>query len=292
MRALRPSFVHLPAGPWATVYDYLCARFPAIAAEVWAQRMAQGLVSDAQGQPLRIDHAFREGLRVQYFREVADEAEIPFREQILYQDEHLLVVDKPHFLPVQPAGSYVQQTLLMRLIARTGNQHLAPLHRIDRLTAGLVLFSTQPQTRGLYQALFRNRQIDKGYQAIAGALQGYEFPLSRQTRLVDGEPFMRMQEVPGAANTHTQIELLERRGERWLYGLKPITGKRHQLRVHLAALGAGIENDPLYPQLWPRAQRDQDDYQKPLKLLAKTLEFIDPLTGQPRRFTSQLSLEW
>ncbi|WP_439859567.1 pseudouridine synthase [Pseudomonas sp. MBLB4136] len=287
---LRPSTLHLPQGDWATVLDCLAAHFPAIGRELWAQRMARGRVLDAEGVPIDPQHPYRVGLRVHYFREVVAETPIPFEETVLHVDEHLLVADKPHFLPVMPAGEYVEQTLLARLAKRLGNADLVPLHRIDRHTAGLVLFSTNPESRGCYQALFRERRIDKRYEALAPALPALQFPLLRHTRLEAGEPFFRMREVPGVANSETRIEVLEKLGELWRYALYPVTGKKHQLRVHLAALGAAICNDPFYPEVSAAADA-ADDYGKPLKLLARGLDFIDPLSGAPRHFESRLSLQ-
>ena len=286
---LRPSTLHLPAGDWTSVLDCLCGHFPAIPRDVWLQRMARGRVLDAQGEPIGADHPYRVGLRVHYFREVAAEPPIPFEEAILHLDEHILVADKPHFLSVMPAGAYVEQTLLARLVKRTCNADLVPLHRIDRHTAGLVLFSTNPQSRGRYQAMFRERAIDKRYEALAAPLPNLQFPVVRETRFEAGEPFFRMREAPGVANTCTRIEVIEKRGEHWLYGLEPVTGKKHQLRVHMAALGAAILNDPFYPEV-SCAEGEPDDYSKALKLLARGLSFSDPLTGEPRSFESRLSL--
>ncbi|MEE5066941.1 pseudouridine synthase [Pseudomonas alliivorans] len=283
------STLYLPAGPWTTVLDCLCAKFPAISREEWLDRMARSRVLDASGKAITAHLAYREGLKIHYFREVPNEAPIPVVETILYADEHLVVADKPHFLPVTPAGEYVEQTLLRRLIHRLDNPDLVPLHRIDRHTAGLVLFSANRQTRSAYQALFPTRRIDKFYEAIAPALPSIEFPRLHESRLVDGEPFFRMQEAAGPANTQTRIEVLERNESLWRYGLYPVTGKKHQLRVHMAALGAAICNDPFYPEVIRDAV---DDYQQPLKLLAKTLRFDDPLSGEPREFHSRLTLDW
>ncbi len=288
---VRPSTLHLPRGNWATVLDCLCAHFPAVSREVWLQRMARGRVLGADGFPLGPQDAYREGLRVHYFREVAQEVEIPFVETLLHVDEHLVVVDKPHFLPVVPSGGYVEQTLLARLVKRLDNPQLVPIHRIDRLTAGLVLFSANPQSRSQYQQLFRDRQIVKGYEAIAPALPGQSFPQLRKTRLAEAHPFFLMQEVDGPANSETHIEVREQQGDLCRYGLYPVTGKKHQLRVHLAALGAGICNDPFYPQL-TAASDTPDDYSRPLKLLAQELAFTDPLNGLPRSFRSELTLTW
>jgi tRNA pseudouridine32 synthase/23S rRNA pseudouridine746 synthase len=282
------STVHLPPGPWATVLDALCARFAAIDRGQWLDRMARGRVQDGEGRPITPATPYRAGLCVRYWREVADEAAIPFAETVLYQDGHLLVADKPHFLPVTPAGRFVEETLLARLVRRTGNAALAPLHRIDRLTAGLVLFSADPASRAAYQALFRERAIEKRYEALAPPLPGWSFPLLRRSRIVAGEPFFRMREADGPANSETRVEVLARGAGDWRYALYPVTGRKHQLRVHMAALGAPIRHDPLYPAL---AGERPDDHARPLQLLARALAFTDPLSGERRRFESARTLD-
>jgi len=281
------STVHLPAGAWTTVLDSLCAQFAAISREQWLDRIVRGRVLDGQGVAITLHTPYREGMCIHYYREVVDELPIPFAETVLHVDDHLVVADKPHFLPVTPAGGFVEQTLLRRLIRRLGNPDLVPLHRIDRLTAGLVLFSANRDSRAAYQALFRERRIDKRYEALAAALPALEFPLSRRSRIVAGEPFFRMREVDGEPNSETRIEPIGRGGDRWRYALHPVTGRKHQLRVHMAALGAPIMGDPLYPDL---AEKSDDDYRHPLKLLAHSLAFVDPLSGELRRFESRLTL--
>jgi tRNA pseudouridine32 synthase / 23S rRNA pseudouridine746 synthase len=281
------SRLQLPPGPWRTVLDCVCARFPAIARETWIDRFARGRVLDAQGTPLPLDAPYRVGAEIRYFREVPDEAAIPFRELLLHADAHLVVADKPHFLPVAPTGRYLRETLLSRLAAQLGNPDLVPLHRIDRDTAGLVLFSADRDTRDAYLALFRRRAVRKRYEALAAALPEKAFPLTRATRLAPGDPFFRMREIDGAPNSETRIGVIERIGDSWRYTLEPITGRKHQLRVHMAALGAPIRNDPWYPELVPRAE---DDYTRPLKLLARSLSFVDPLSGEARHFESDFHL--
>ena len=283
------STLYLPPGTWPTVLDCLCMHFSAISREQWLDRIARGRVLDASGAPISPFLAYKEGLRIHYFREVPNETPIPVQEAILYADEHLVVADKPHFLPVTPAGEYVEQTLLRRLIRTLDNPHLVPLHRIDRHTAGLVLFSANPDSRSAYQSLFPTRKIEKRYEAIARALPDLELPRVHKSRLVEGEPFFRMREGEGVSNTETLVEVCEKNGDLWRYALYPVTGKKHQLRVHMAALGAGICNDPFYPEVLNDAL---DDYANPLKLLAQSLRFADPLTGQERYFESRIHLQW
>jgi len=287
LRDSHASTVHLPAGAWTNVLDALCARFPAIGRGQWLDRIARGRVLDGQGAAIAADLPYREGMRIHYYREVEDEVDIPFTETVLHVDEHLVVADKPHFLPVTPAGGFVEQTLLRQLVRRLDNPQLVPLHRIDRATAGLVLFSANPASRAAYQALFRERRIDKRYEALAPPLPGLAFPLWRRSRIVRGEPFFRMCEVAGEPNSETRIEVIERGTTHWRYALQPVTGRKHQLRVQMAALGAAILQDTCYPEL---AEQMADDYAKPLKLLAQELAFIDPLSGEPRHFRSRLSL--
>ena len=270
------------------VLDCLCERFPAVARAQWLERMARARVTDGEGRALTPETPYRVGLEVHYYREVSDELPIPFHEAVLHSDADLLVADKPHFLPVMPAGAHVHETLLGRLIRRTENDALVPLHRIDRDTAGLVLFSANPDSRAHYQALFRERRIEKSYEALAPALPDVEFPCTRASRTAAGEPFFRMQEIEGPANSETRVDILARGDGNWRYALTPITGRKHQLRVHMAALGAPIANDRMYPTLVKRAE---GDYSAPLQLLAKRLSFIDPLSGMERSFASNFRLQ-
>ena len=288
MRAgVGPSCVSLPAGPWATMLDFLVQRFPGIAAEVWQQRLLLGDVVDEQGAQVTPERTYQPDLHLYYYRSVPDEVPIPFEEAVLFQDEHLVVADKPHFLPVTPSGGYLQQTLLVRLKRRLGLADLVPLHRIDRDTAGLVLFSVQPATRGIYQGLFRQHTLRKTYQATARWDPTLPWPLRRETRIGDSAHFMQQQELPGLPNTSTLIQPLAVHGALARYQLQPITGHRHQLRVHMNALGLPILGDGIYPTLTPEGHTNPA---LPLQLLAQALEFTDPLTGLVRRFESERRL--
>lgn len=281
------SRLQLPPGPWASVLDCLCARFPAISRARWLDRIARGRVLDDAGLPIGVDTPHRAGVQIRYFREVVDEPPIAASEAVLYVDKHLVVADKPHGLPVAPTGRFVNETLLTRLIHRLGNPDLVPLHRIDRDTAGLVLFSANPQSRAPYHRLFAEHGIRKGYEALARPLPAIAFPLTRRSRLLRGEPFFRMMEGEGKPNSETWIAVLERGEHWWRYALTPRTGRKHQLRVHMAALGAPIANDRWYPVLCD-TQSDADA--QPLQLVARSLAFVDPLDGHPRRFESLLGL--
>ena len=284
-----PSCVGLPAGNWPTITDFLLERFPAIARGVWLARMAAGEVVDEHGEPVTATRPYRGHIRVYYYRALPDEPRVPFEAKVLFQDAHLVVADKPHFLPVTPSGHYLQETLLVRLKNLLGMDALSPIHRIDRETAGLVLFCVQPAERNAYQALFRDKAVNKHYEAIAPWRAEVNLPLVRCSRIVEDEPFFRQREVDGPANSETQIDVLEVRGARALYALSPVTGKKHQLRVHMNALGLPIVGDRMYP---PVAHTPDDNFSQPLQLLAQSIEFTDPVTGQLRRFDSELALRW
>ncbi|MFN4118807.1 pseudouridine synthase [Acidovorax sp.] len=286
-----PSCVVLPAQglPGSSVLDFLAQRLSVVSREEWRERMLAGDVVDAQGAPVLPDRPFQGGLRLYYYRHLDQEPALPFTETVVYQDDHLLVADKPHFMPVTPSGRYLHHTLLVRLKHRLGLPELSPVHRIDRDTAGLVLFSVQQRTRGAYQALFRDRQITKHYDAIAPWRADVAFPREHYSRLEESPQFFRMHEVPGQPNSHTRMELQEVAVSReWArYRLTPVTGKRHQLRVHMASLGLPLRNDAFYPEV---NDPPEGDYSRPLQLLARELAFEDPLTGEHRVFESALRL--
>lgn len=289
------SCVALPAGKaahWHLLLDFLAERLSVVDRAAWAERLARGEVLDDNGHPLPPGAPFQPGARIHYYRHLDDEPDIPFKETVLFQDEHLLVADKPHFLPVTPGGRYVQQSLLVRLKRRTGIDTLSPIHRIDRETAGLVLFSVQAQDRNAYQALFRDRAVHKTYEAIAPHRPGMDFPLTRRSRIEeDPGRFFRMVETGGEPNSETLIEPTELRGAWARYTLSPVTGKRHQLRVHLNALGAPIAGDQFYPEVL-RGPDDDEDFAEPLRLLARGIAFTDPVTGEARTFRSGFELDW
>lgn len=296
-----PSCVGLPPGPWPTFLDFLCARFPGVAAPIWQQRIAAGLVTDAAtGKAIEAAQAYAPHGRLHYFRDLhlpGGEKPIPFQAQILYQDAHLVVADKPHFLPVAPTGAYVEETLLVRLKQSLQIDTLVPLHRIDRDTAGIVLLGVVPGERDAYQALFRQRLVEKTYEAIAHWQPGHSgeapvFPLLRESRIVPGEPFFKQCEMPGTPNSQTQIALLEQCGTQGRFRLHPATGKKHQLRVHMQALGWPILNDRLYGTAAGLPLSQDDDPARPLQLLAQAIAFVDPVTGEMRHFQSRLRLDF
>jgi len=282
------SCVVLPPGPWLTMQEGLIARFPGVPAAVWLQRLNDGDVVDDHGRTIPPDARYEAGLRLYYFRALAAEPRIPFEAVVLWQDEHLLVVDKPHFLPVVPSGKYLQETVLIRLKNALGLDALSPIHRIDRDTAGLVLFSKQVASRGAYQELFRTRQVDKTYECVAPWNADLPWPVTRHSRIVPSAHFMQQTEVDGEPNALTHITPIEVQGALARYALKPVTGQRHQLRVHMAALGLPIVNDGIYPTLTPEGSAD---YSQPLQLLAQSIAFTDPISGAPRHFTSQRTLK-
>jgi len=284
------SALACPPGDWPLLLDFLAQRLSLVSRDDWAGRMAGGEVLGPQGQVLPPEAPYRAGQRIYYYRRVAHETPVPFEEQLVHVDELLVVADKPHFLSVTPKGRHVQQTLLTRLKRRLGLQDLTPVHRLDRETAGLTVFCVQPAHRDAYQRLFRERSVDKVYEAVAAAPPaGLELPLRYRSRLVEreGEAFMQMGEVPGEPNAETMIRCLRPLDAgRALYELRPLTGQKHQLRAQMCALGLPLAGDRIYPVLQP----PREDFDEPLQLLARSIAFVDPVSGAPRAFRSERQL--
>ena len=301
---------------WSTVFDFLCERFPAVTPEEWSARFADGLVLNKQGESISEATPYAPNTLIHYYRRVQDEPELPFKAQVLFQDAHLVVADKPHFMPVTPAGRYVRSSLLVQLKEELGIDTLSPIHRIDRETAGLVLLSVNPQERDAYQALFRERKVQKTYQAIAPYRDDLVFPLTRISRIEEDAQFFLSREVEGLTNSETRVEILKyldatvytsiglaaespRSSHEKpinikpsaLYQLTPVTGKRHQLRIHMCALGIPIEGDQFYPEV-VRGPEEIEDFSQALQLLAEKIAFTDPITGEEREFKSLLGLSY
>lgn len=296
---VQASYLHLPHNQYFQQHSllaFLCHQFPFVSEDNWKKRLNSGFVVDADGTPLNEWTPYQAGSTIYYYREISREQEetIPFQEYILHIDEHLIVVDKPHFLPVIPSGRFLHETLLTRLRLRPDlsalkPEHFTPLHRLDKDTAGVILFSHNPQSRAVYQQLFQSRAISKTYHAIAPLRTDLSYPYTIQSRMIRGEQFYLTQEVEGEINAITVIELLQQHQHLGLYQLTPITGKKHQLRVHMNRLNMPLLNDMLYPVVH---QVGTENYHKPLQLLAKELRFIDPFTQQTRIFTSQQNLSF
>ena len=275
-------------GPWSTAFEYVIERFGHVNPHGIADRFDRGEVVGIGGVPLDRTTPLTEHTFIWYYRELPPEERLPVEINILHQDENLLVVDKPHFLPTTPGGMYVAESALVRLRVALDIPDLIPMHRLDRMTAGVLLFSTNPETRGKYQVLFEKRRIEKEYEAVAPVRPELVLPTVIRSRMIKSRTYLLAQEVPGEPNAETRVELLEETGGLGRYRLLPHTGKTHQLRVHMASLGIGILNDPFYPVL---QEQGPDDYSKPLQLLARSVEFTDPLTKKPVEYRSQLSLD-
>ena len=285
-----PSCVSLPCvdKPYPPLLDFLVQRFPGIGQATWEQRILEGKVLDEAGAPITLETPYTPQQRLFYFREVAEEPTIPLQEKILFQNDELLVACKPPFLPVTPSGPYINECLLNRLKISTGNSNLVPIHRIDRETSGLVLFSTNKETRGLYGGLFLSGTIKKSYEAVA---EVSHCPKEREwmveNRLVKGVPWFRMQCIAGDVNARSKIKLAAYKDNRAHFLLDPLTGKQHQLRLHMSSLGFTIMNDRYYPELLPQ---QADDLANPLQLIARKVKFRDPVSGLKMEFESERKL--
>jgi len=273
---------------WPDTLSFLESRLSTFSRDHLRRRMQAGHIVDERGIALDPEAPYVGGRHLFYYREVENEAPIPFEERIVYEDADILVADKPHFLPVMPAGRFLEETLQSRLRRLSGNEELVPIHRIDRETAGLVLFSKRQASRGAWQQLFKKRLILKTYEAVVHGPGVDSLPQVYRSRIVKGEPFFRMQEVEGEANSEVCIEVIRKEGGKATLRLRPITGRKHQLRVQMAALGAPILNDPFYPDLMPDKR---DDFSTPLRLLAKSLELPHPDHGRVLTFQSDRRLE-
>ena len=292
--------LHVPlTGPWPTIADYMVERFFHLDPERLRVRFDRGEIVARDGRPLPRDTALGAEEFVWYYREPPAEQRIPFEIEVLHQDDDLVVADKPHFLPTTPGGKYLQNSALVRLRNRLGIPELTPIHRLDRATAGLLMFSVRPATRGAYQLLFENREVRKVYEAVSArpadwddrepALAGHPLPLVYRNHIVKHRGQVCVQVDAGKEpNSETRIELLGADEHVIHTVLRPRSGKMHQLRVHLAALGAGILNDGFYPELLPETP---DDFEHPLQLLARELRFTDPLSGTDRLFTTRRRLQ-
>ncbi|MCP9959571.1 pseudouridine synthase [Streptomyces sudanensis] len=283
--------VRLPAGEWRSLRDHLVERYArAIGAARVDAMLAEGAFVGADGRPVTGGEPYAAGRSLWFHRELPPEEPVPFEVGIVHRDERIVVADKPHFLATTPRGRHVAETALARLRRDLGLPHLQPAHRLDRLTAGLVLFVVRPEDRGAYQTLFRDRRVRKEYEALAPYDPGVALPATVRSHIVKERGVVAAYEVPGAEpNSESRIELVERRGGLGRYRLVPETGRTHQLRVHMSALGVPILDDPLYPVV---REDGPEDHGRPLRLLARALEFTDPFGGSSVRFESRLRLSW
>ncbi|UJW29119.1 pseudouridine synthase [Saccharothrix sp. AJ9571] len=285
---LDPARLRLPdEGPWATLREHLVERLPRVDPARIDELLAEERIVGLDG-PLGPDTPFRPGTFIWFHRDLPDEVPVPFEVEVVHRDDDLLVVDKPHFLATIPRGRHVLQTALVRLRRDLDLPQLSPAHRLDRVTAGLLLFVVRPELRGAYQTMFRDRLVHKEYEAIAPVVPGLDLPCVVRSRIVKERGVLAAQEVPGPPNSETRVELAEARDGLGRYRLLPATGRTHQLRLHMSSLGIPILGDDFYPVLTETAL---DDFRRPLQLLAKALEFTDPVSGQRRRFESRRTLE-
>jgi tRNA pseudouridine32 synthase/23S rRNA pseudouridine746 synthase len=285
---LDPARLKMPAeGPWATLRDHLVERLPRLEPDRIDMMLREQRIVGLDG-PLGLDSPFEPNSFIWFHRDLPDEVAVPFEIDVVHQDENLLVVHKPHFLATIPRGQHIIETALVRLRQGLDLPHLSPAHRLDRVTAGLIMFVIRPELRGAYQNLFKDRLIYKEYEAIAPFDPTLTLPRTVRSRIVKERGIITAQEVPGPPNAETRIELIEHTGGLGRYRLIPATGRTHQLRLHMSGLGVPILGDDFYPVL---TETPLDDFTSPLQLLAKVLEFKDPISGERRRFESGSMLE-
>lgn len=283
-----PSFVFLPKvdNPPNSILEFLVKRFPNIDKQTWINRINRNLVLDKHKNPISLESQYLPDEKISYFREVMNEKTIQGNEKIIFQNEDIIVVDKPHFLPVTPSGKYVNECLLYRIKNKLNEDNIVPLHRLDMATAGLVMFSRNPQTRTNYSLLFKEHKISKIYEAIGGL--PYEENKSEwliENRLTQSDKtwFLMHSSQDLPINAITKIKILSKNDKYAKYHLEPITGKKHQLRLHISQISSGIVNDKFYPNLFPK----EDNNSNPLQLLAKKLSFYDEKREVNMNFESE-----
>ncbi|MGV9972161.1 RluA family pseudouridine synthase [Nocardia beijingensis] len=285
---LDPARLRLPEqGHWTTIRDHLVERLPRVSPARIDELLHAGGIVDLEG-PIAPDAPYVPGGAVWFHRDLPEETVVPFDIPVVYRDDDILVVDKPHFLATIPRGQHILQTALVRLRRELDLPDLIPAHRLDRVTAGLVLFVVNPARRGAYQTMFHKRTVRKEYEAIARFDSGLALPRVVRSRIIKEKQVLAAREVPGEPNAETEIELLEHRDGLGRYRLRPHTGRTHQLRLHMNSLGIPILGDDFYPVL---TDKPVDDFTRPLQLLAASLEFIDPVTREPRRFETTRTLQ-
>ncbi len=275
-----------PEGHWLLLRDHLVERLPRVAPSRIEEMLREERIWSVSG-PLGIDAPFVPDSYIWFHRDLPVEVPVPFEVGVVYQDDTIVVADKPHFLATIPRGAHIMQTALVRLRDALGLPDLSPAHRLDRVTAGLVLFVVRRDLRGRYQTMFRDRLVTKEYEAIAPYDPALSLPLTVRSRIIKERGIITAFEEDGPPNAETHVSLVEHRGSLGRYHLKPLTGRTHQLRLHMSGLGVPIVNDDFYPVL---RERPLDDFSSPLQLLARTLSFVDPVSGVERSFTSGLSL--
>lgn len=278
-------------GGFTTVLDFVAARIgasddPAKASSL-TTRVAAREVLLGDGSPVDHQTAYRPGGSVYLYRDLPAETPVPFELTVLHRDDDIIVVDKPHFLATMPRGAHVVETVVTRVRRDLELPDAAPVHRLDRLTAGVLMLTVRPEARAAYQALFARGEVVKTYAALAPLEASLIEAVTVRDRLVKERGQVQTAVVDGAPNAVTTVRLREARGDRGIYELRPLTGKTHQLRVHCAGLGIPIVGDPLYPV---PIEVGRDDFSSPLRLVAQRLEFVDPLTGAVRVFESRRSV--
>ncbi|SNS40453.1 pseudouridine synthase [Rhodococcoides kyotonense] len=284
---LGPTRVRMPdEQSSSTVLGYLTGRFPQDADRL-REKVAGREVVDAEGTAIDENTPLVPRADIYLYRDEPVEPVVPFPIEILHRDDNLVVIDKPHFLATTPRGAYVARSALVLLRRELDMADLSPAHRLDRLTAGVLIFTARPEARRAYQDLFAQRTVEKEYHAVARFDPNLEFPRTIRSRMIKERGVLRAEEVDGEPNAETRADILETDGVHALYRLRPRTGRTHQLRLHMSSLGVPILGDNFYPDFY---DVPGDDYSAPLQLLARSIEFVDPFTNERRTFTSTRSL--
>ncbi len=286
---LNSAWVRTPSeGEWRSLRDFLVWKIPRLSETRIDEMFAEGRFVDEKGTVLPHDTPYLNNRFVFFHRDLPDETPPPGELLVLYQDERIVVLDKPHFWSTIPRGQHVLYSATVQARRMLDLPELSPAHRLDRSTAGVLLCTKYRKFRAHYQLLFEHREVSKTYEAIAPVKDDLQFPVEVKSHIAKYRGQIRAVELPDEEpNSHTLIELEETRSGLGRYKVTPYTGKTHQIRLHFNSLGIPLIGDAFYPVL---LENNVHDFSSPMQLLAKSLEFDDPISGQPMKFTSSRML--
>jgi 23S rRNA pseudouridine1911/1915/1917 synthase len=269
-----------PDGSGLSVLSYLYGKRVHSTESEWAARFERGEV-EIEGRRVCSDAILQAGQTIVWHRPPWNEAAVPTNFDVLHADEAILVVNKPSGLPTMPAGGFLDHTLLA--LIRGQYPEASPLHRLGRHTSGLVLFARTQGAASRLAREWREQRVKKTYRALGlGCARIGEFVIDSPIGPVPHPILGTVQAAcEGGKPSRSVATVLEQRGDRTLFRVEILTGRPHQIRIHLACAGHPLIGDPVY-EAGGGLRRDAGLPGDGGYLLhAKRLQFTHPVTSQP-----------